>query len=154
MRRFRFRLERLLGIRRHVEQEWELKLGRATGAVLATKARIAEAEEGIARSYGSGLGGTLDAGLLYSSERFRQGMTARIKELGVLLEAQEAELEKVRQGYLEASRARKVLDKLKERQAEAARREQNRDEIAVLNDIATSRWPGSAEAQLSPGGEG
>jgi flagellar export protein FliJ len=60
-----------------------------------------------------------------------------------------AELEKVRLGYLEASRKRKVLDKLKERQGEEVRRQQNRDEIAVLNEIATSRAVPWGEAGVS-----
>jgi flagellar protein FliJ len=143
MRRFRFRLERLLAIRRYVEREWELELARATSAVLATRAGIASAEEGIARSYGSagtgGPGALLDGGAVAVAETYRAGMAARIRMLSLELARQEAELETVREGYLEASRSRKVLDKLKERQGDAARKSQNREEIAVLNDIATSR---------------
>jgi len=50
MRRFRFRLEKLLALRRYAEREWEIRLGQATAVVLATKASIAGAEDGIARS--------------------------------------------------------------------------------------------------------
>ena len=153
MRRFRFRLEKLLAIRRYVEREWELRLGRATSAVIATRAGIAEAQDGIARSYGEGsaasIGAAMDAGLVIWAERYRQGMHARIASLEERLAAEVAELEKVRLGYLEASRKRKVLDKLKERQGEEVRRQQNRDEIAVLNEIATSRAVPWGEAGVS-----
>jgi len=143
MRRFRFRLEKLLALRRYAEREWEIRLGQATAVVLATKASIAGAEDGIARSFGfpgapSG-GVTLEASAVVWAERYRQGMAARLQWLEGELAVQEAELEKVRLGYLEASRRRKVMDKLKERQSDAARRAATREEIAVLNDIATSR---------------
>jgi flagellar export protein FliJ len=82
---------------------------------------------------------TLEASAVVWAERYRQGMAARLQWLEGELAVQEAELEKVRLGYLEASRRRKVMDKLKERQSDAARRAATREEIAVLNDIATSR---------------
>lgn len=142
MRRFRFRLEKLLVIRRYREREWEIRLAGATRIVLETKGRIALAEDGIARSFGrSGAegGAPLETGLVISSERYRQGMSARIRSLEGDLVKQEAELAGVREGYLDASRRRKVLDKLKERQADATRRRQGREESAALNDLAVSR---------------
>jgi flagellar protein FliJ len=142
MRRYRFRLERLLAIRRHVERDWELRLARATGVVLGTTARIEAARQGVAASFDSPYDASWTgprADLVAAAERYRQGMAARIQSFEQDLERQRADLEEVRVGYLEASRRRKVLDKLKERQAEAARRLAGRVEIATLNDIATSR---------------
>ena len=161
MRRFRFRLERLLAIRRYREQEWELALASATGKVIAMHRRIRESQDGMVRSLGFGnrVGSTaaLDLEAIVSAERYRAGMQARIRSLEAELVLQEAELEKVRAGYLEASRRRKVLDKLKERQADAYRRGQMREQIAVLNEIATSRavrWEGPpAEPLATPQAE-
>lgn len=153
MRRFRFRLERLLAIRRHHEREWEHKLAAATGAVLETRRAITECQEGIARSFDPD-GGGLDPLRLLAAEQYRLGMAARIVTLVTELERRERALEKVRLGYLEASRARKVLDKLRERQGEAWRREQSRQQIAIGNEIGAvqaSRAAAEAVATASDG---
>jgi len=160
MRRFRFRLERLLAIRRHREREWEIRLAGATRVVLETKGRIVLAEEGIARSFGqldARNGSRLEAELVVYAERYRQGMSARVRTLEEDLVRQEAELAEVRDGYLDASRQRKVLDKLKERQGEAVRRQQGREEIAVLNEVAMSRatrWEDRSAAEAPEPGAG
>ena len=44
----------------------------------------------------------------------------------------------IRAGYLEASRARKVLDRLKEKRAQAYHREQLEDEVKLLDDLGSS----------------
>jgi flagellar export protein FliJ len=63
-------------------------------------------------------------------------LQARIETLHAALARQETELEKVRAGYLAASRNRKVLDKLRERQGEAYRKQQGREEGTRLDEIA------------------
>lgn len=149
MRRFRFRLERLLVIRRHHEREWELKLAAATLAVIETRRGITECQEGIGRSFDPD-GGALDPLRLLAAEQYRLGMAARIVTLVAELEVRERALEKVRLAYLEVSRARKVLDKLRERQGETWRREQGRQEIAVQNEIgAVQATRRATEAMVS-----
>ena len=164
MKRFSFRLEKLLSIRRHREREWELELAAALGEVIATRSAITSARQGIVRSLGAGRAEAprvrsgalvairLDQEAIVSAERYREGMEARIRELEARLQLQERRLEEVRASYLEASRDRKLLDKLKERQETSYRRAQTRAEIAVLNEIATSRAVRWQEAAAEPEG--
>ncbi|MDR3193073.1 MAG: flagellar export protein FliJ, partial [Treponema sp.] len=117
MKRFNFSLEKVLELRRYREQETELELGRATGELVVIEQRIRELAE--ARS-------------LAAAGRFSPGNSAvdiRNYELYILrldktkeelLEAAAKAAQKVEEArriYLEASRDRKVMDKLKEKRA-------------------------------------
>jgi flagellar FliJ protein len=150
MRRFRFRLDRLLAIRRYHEREWELKLAAATLSVLETRRGIADAREGISRSLDPD-GGRLESLAVLAAEQYRAGMAARMATLAGLLQTRERSLEKVRDDYLEASRRRKTLDKLKERQGEAWRRAQGRQEIAVQNEIGAAQVSRATAERLAAG---
>ncbi len=119
MRRFQFRLERFLELRRWKEREWELKLARALGECLVIENRIREIGEeiGSSRLAQFSEGGRIDVEGMARRELYVQRLALERERAQVTLEEKRREMEKVRARYLEASRERKVLDKLKERQS-------------------------------------
>lgn len=119
MKRFRFRLEQLLEIRRKEEQEWEIRLARISGECLRLKTSMEEnrrevRERRVNRSSG-GTGGPLSLEHLQILEEYTRRLLWQADQYQADLLVKEQEREKVREGYLKAARARKGLDKLKEK---------------------------------------
>ena len=142
MRRFAFRLERLLELRAHREREALYRLAEATGHCVRLTRRIQELgqERGAAyRSVPAG-GGVLDLGLFAYRERYLAWLEATRRRLAEELARREKERLEVQQKYLEASRKRKVLDKLKERRAAEHYREQRAEEFKVQDDVAAGQF--------------
>lgn len=139
MRRFAFKLEKVLEFRRYDEREWELKLAEVTNRVIAVEQEIAgwalRRSETTGRTVATG---TVDMHLLRSREEYVTLIDDRVRQLQSRLVVLEAEREKVRGGYLEASRRRKALSKLKERRSDEYYQEALKDEIRALDDISGS----------------
>lgn len=150
MRRFRFRLDQLLNIRSYREREWELKLADVSRACLALdgeiRGLIAEkvAEMGVSipsanRGQSDDLELELDMSDFLARGRYVLFLDRKIDTLTKELVVREAERDEVRQKYLDASRARKVLDKLKERREKDHYRESLRNEANVIDDVGAAR---------------
>lgn len=140
MRRFRFKLDKVLELRRYAEQGWELKLAEVTGRVVAAEQEITEWAR---RRHDAGrfhaAAGTLDMLLIRSREDYVNRIDQRVGELQHRLVALETERAEVRSGYVEASKKRKALTRLEERRSEEYYREALRDEGRVLDEIAGSQ---------------
>jgi flagellar FliJ protein len=136
VKRFKFSMEKVLELKKFREEETELELGRAMGELMVIEQRIRELAE--ARS-------------LAAAERFSPDNSAadiRNYELYILrLDKEKEELleaavkaagkvEEARRIYLEASRDRKVMDKLREKRAAEYRREMLTEETKILDDTA------------------
>lgn len=117
MRRFRFRLEKFLELRRWKEREREIALAKVLGEVLLLEKRIAE----IGQLIGASLFGEfrrenrIDIEAMTRRELYAQRLARERESRQVALVVKRGELEQARARYLEASRDRKVLDKLRER---------------------------------------
>ena len=137
MRRFRFKLDKILELRRYAEQEWELKLAEVTGRVVTAEQEITEwaRKRHDTRRFHAGAG-TLDMLIMRTREDYVNRIDLRVLELQHQLVALEVERSKIRDGYMEASKKRKALTRLKERQAEEYYRDALRDEGRVLDEIA------------------
>ncbi len=148
MRRFQFRLERFLELRRWKEREWELKLARALGECLLLENRIREIAEEIgssrlaaytepsAASGGAGL--RVDVQAMARRELYVQRLAAESLRCQATLQEKRREMEKVRAKYLEASKERKVLDKVRERREREYYKRQVDEEYKTLDDMNTS----------------
>ncbi|MDR2740974.1 MAG: flagellar export protein FliJ [Treponema sp.] len=136
MKRFRFDLEKILEIRAYREREAEIELGRAVGALTAVEQQIKSvaASRSGAASCRFAPGNGLDEIRRY--DLYINRLDAERDRL--LKEAAEAELkvETARQTFLEASRERKVLDKLKEKRRREHRDALLSEETMALDDIA------------------
>lgn len=143
MKRYEFRLERLLAIRKYRETEWELKLAGITNECVRLQTEITEMERDRRSTLASRYSGRgIDMNYLSATELYMQRIAARTKSDLEALEAKEREREEVRQGYLDASRERKVLDRLKERRSASYRREQLKEETFQVDDMsgASAAW--------------
>jgi flagellar FliJ protein len=136
MKRFRFDLEKILEIRACREQEAKVELGRALGILTALEREIQTlaAARVTAASCRFAPGNGLDGILRY--DRYIRRLDARRDRL--VKEAAEAELkvEEARRVFLEASRERKVLDKLKEKRRQEYRGIVLAEETKALDDLA------------------
>ena len=140
MRKFRFRLEKLLQVRRHKEREWELKLAEATGECVLTQSEITERQGNsvkVIEGYGKSKG-KIDLNDLYARDMYWMRLTTEIQVLEQLLAEKEAERVKVQSKYIVVSRDRKVLDKLKERRESDYYKQSRQEEFKDLNDVNTS----------------
>ncbi len=139
MRRFAFKLEKVLELRRYHEREWELKLAEVTGRVLEVEHEISAWAD---RRHGAGRPhiaiGRVDMSELHSREDFLLMVDDRVRNLQSRLVALHAERDRVRERYLEFSRRRKALSRLKERRGDDYYRESLRDEHRTLDEIAGS----------------
>jgi flagellar protein FliJ len=140
MRRFQFRLERFLELRRWKERERELALAKTLGECLLLERRIAEIAAEISASFLSVFraGNSIDIDSMRRRELYVQRLARERERTGTELVAKREELEQVRARYLEAARERKVLDKLKDRQADAYYERQIDEEFKAIDDINTA----------------
>ncbi|MDR1389621.1 MAG: flagellar export protein FliJ [Treponema sp.] len=138
MKAFAFKLEKLLKLRRYREQETEISLGRETGRLSAIEARIkliagekkAAAAERFAKNNGARDIITIDNYMLRLEQTKENLLQAAAK--------QELLVEEARAVFLEASRERKIIDKLKDRRAAEYRAFYLREETKTIDDISSS----------------
>jgi flagellar FliJ protein len=142
VKRFRFRLERLLELRAHREREALYRLAEATGHCVRLARRIQETVSlrGPAFRSAPGGAGTLDLGLFAYRERYLAWLEATRRRLSEELARREKQRLEVQASYLQAAREHKVLEKLKERRAAEHRRQARIEEFNVLDDVAASQY--------------
>ena len=140
MRRFQFRLERFLDLRRWKEREWEIALAKVLGECLLLEKRIVEIGEEIAASRLAGFvdGTRIDIEGMARRELYILRLARERERTAATLVERRKELEKVRAKYLEASKERKVLDKLKERRSDEYYEHQLDEEFKAIDDMNTS----------------
>ena len=139
MKRFDFSLERLLSLRIFYEKEAEIALQRATGERDIVKLEIKN----------------IDAKVLESSQLFSQDLSVvdllaienyvkglKIKKLR--LQEELIKLEKVVREcllkYQDASKNRKILDKLKEKKIKEWKDDLNKEEMMIIDEIVSSKF--------------
>jgi len=140
MRRFQFRLERFLELRRWKEREWEIALAKILGECLLLEKRITDIAAEISASMLSVFvaGGRVDIGAMSRRELYVQRLAQERERARETLVERRKELEKVRAKYLEAAKDRKVLDKLKERRSGEYYDQQIDEEFKTIDDMNTS----------------
>jgi flagellar FliJ protein len=146
MKKFRFNLERLLRIREHVEHEWEIKLGKAVSECVRIENKIAHCGTEISRvilTRGNIESRETD---FLSMELYKRRMNKEILELTAELEEAEKQKEKVREAFIEYSKNRKVLSKLKEKREREYYKEQKKIEFNTVDEINNSRVVGRPTA--------
>ena len=138
MKPFRFGLEKILNLRKYTEAEAKIELGRAIGILTEIENHIFEVvqERMRAAAWQFEPGNNSVQIQQYTFYLLRLDNT---KEQ-LLKEAAQAELivEKAREAFMEASRERKVLDKLKEKQQKENRKENFISEIKILDDTSAN----------------
>ncbi|WP_010259176.1 flagellar export protein FliJ [Treponema primitia] len=136
MKRFRFGLQRVLELREYAEREAEIELGKAVGALTLIEQRIAAVAEdrfdAAAKRFAPGNG----LAEMQNYDRYILRLDQTRDKL--LMDAARAELvvAEKRDIFLEASRERKVLDKIKDKRKAEYRKFAQAEENKELDDIA------------------
>ena len=112
-----------------------MKLGKITGECLTIENEITHRREEISRVR-TKPGVAVDQAYRAAVEQYITRLLIEIEELTVKLEQKQKERQKVQEKFLEASRDRKILDSLKEKREQQYRREQNREDMKILDDLA------------------
>ncbi len=138
MKRFSFSLEKILDLRAFREKEAEFALGKA----ISERERIALRLQEIAQKRVSSSrerSPSASMGELIAIERYIQRLDAEKERRLEELAAAELVVERKRAEYVETTKARRVLTKLREKKTAVWKGERLRDEAEILDDIANSR---------------
>jgi flagellar FliJ protein len=135
MRRFTFNLEKVLRLRQHQEQEKEVQLGEVTSRCVRLNREIRSRQEEKRRIMGGRRFDTLGMAGYAAAEAYTQRLDQEMQALRTRLKECEKEREEAQRLFMEASRKRKVLDKLRDKKRERHRRELRREEQRELDEI-------------------
>ncbi|MDR1177475.1 MAG: flagellar export protein FliJ [Spirochaetaceae bacterium] len=136
MKKFVFKLEKVLELRGHYEKEAKIELGRAIAVLSDIEREIEEtARKRVEAAAGRFLPGRTGAEI-FNTDLY----IMRLDQLRDRLFEDAARAELVvtekREKYIEASRERKTLDRLKEKRLAEYKKAQSDEEIKTLDDIA------------------
>ena len=140
MRKFQFNLEKILELRKYDEQQWEIKLGQTTGRCNALKKKIEERRSSRKQTFNQRHLDTGDMRMFMYVENYTHRMDQEITELRAELEQAEKERKDVQEKFLEVSKKRKILDKLKERKQQVYYKQQEKQEQKVLDEISSAQY--------------
>jgi flagellar FliJ protein len=132
-------LEKVLELRKYRERETEIELGRAIGMLQNIESRLAETAVELSRAASERFLPEHSLETIQNYHRFILRLEDTRDRLLKEAAGAEAKVEEARQVYLEASRDRKVLDKLKELRQKEYRREVFALETKVLDDLSGGR---------------
>jgi len=134
MKAFAFRLEKLLNLRKFYEDEAKIELGRAVGVLAELEGKItalaAERVRAAAAQFRPGNSAVEIQQYMYYLVRLDNTKERLLKEAAIA----EMKVEEAREAFLEASRERKVLDKLKEKKQKEYHKIKIDEETKILDD--------------------
>ena len=136
MRPFVFSLEKVLRLRKYHEEETKIELGRAIGVLNELEARILvlaqERNRAAMAQFSPGNSAAQIQQYMFYLLRLDNTKEQLLKEAALA----ELKVEEARNAFLEASRERKVLDKLKEKRQKEYHKEMLAEETRILDDIS------------------
>ncbi len=135
MKRFSFRLEKLLKYREFREKEAETNLGKANAARDALQIELDSIALKRVRTAAERRPG-LSVPELLAIEHYINRLDTTKEQLLERLVLAEMEVEKARQKYIAATRERRVLSKLREKKSDEWKKYVTEEEAAVLDDIS------------------
>jgi len=134
MKPFTFNLEKVLNLRKHDEDEAKIELGRAISILSGLENRIItlaqERVRAAAAQFSPGNNAAMMQQYMFYITRLDNTKEQLLKEAA----AAELKVEEAREAFIEASKERKVLDKLKEKRQKEHRKEMLAQEAKALDD--------------------
>ena len=141
MAKFRFRLEALLEHRLMLEKEKQRRFGAIQGEIQALTRQVQDLQIRISqenRTLGTReLTGRLDMTYIAHEKKFVGNLHIKIILTLQKVAALEQTLAVAREELMEAARARKVIEKLKEKQVARWRADLDRKEAAIMDEMGT-----------------
>ena len=144
MKRFAFRLERLLQLRERAERTQAAELGAAMREEEAQRRSLEQAEAALERATELGANAVqqpLTAGTLQGMEFAKQAMAGRVAAEAEALTAASEKREVEQTTWQERRRDRRTVEKLKEKRLDDWREGMSRDEQKTIDDLAQNRRP-------------
>lgn len=138
MKRFSFRLEKLLNYRQFREKEAETNLGKANAARDAIQLELDSIALKRVRTAAERRQG-LSVPELLAIEHYITRLDTTKEQLLERLVLAELEVEKAREQYIKATRERRVLSKLREKKNDEWKKYVTEEEAATLDDISNYR---------------
>ena len=136
MKKFVFRLEPLLRLRRHREELEEIRLG----DLMHERKQYKDEEEELQNRLGQTRRQMTEQTVTTSEElnlyqRYAASLERRLLDLGLKLRKLDAHIELQRSVLVKARRHRKVVDRLKEKRRERHHYQQDREDQAELEEL-------------------
>ncbi|MDR0684232.1 MAG: flagellar export protein FliJ [Spirochaetaceae bacterium] len=128
MKRFAFRLEKVLKLRSHAENDAKAELGRALSDLSRIESRLDDLAAAQKTAWEQRFSGGMSARKLYSYENYLQRLEAEKQQLLKEAAAAAGEVEKARELWAEARAGLKVMENLKEKKYADYRKESNAEE--------------------------
>ena len=139
MKPFTFSLEKVLKLREYREDEAKIELGRAIGLLAELENRLSalgkERARAAAAQFSPGNSAVQIQQYMFYLLRLDNTKEQLLKETALA----QMKVEETRTLFIEASRERKVLDKLKEKRQKEYRKEFYAEETKTLDDISSGR---------------
>jgi len=142
VKRFHFRLERLLELRSYRERQWLAKLAAASGHCIRLSQRITEASVAAQGAFYIDIkrGRELDLSLLTYREHYINRMNLEQKKLKKELEEKLRRRSEVQKKYQEVSRDKKVLEKLRSKRESEYYAQAKLEEFKIADDLNSSQF--------------
>jgi flagellar FliJ protein len=155
MKRFVFKLEKILQLRKYEEQEAKIELGRALGALAAVEARIRSLAEERARTAAAQFSPANSAAMIRQYMFYLLRLDNRKEELLKDAALAEQKVEEAREAFNLAFQNRQILDKLKEKKEKEYKNARKTEENKMTDDIAGNLYrrasmTGAASAEPGP----
>jgi len=141
MPHFIFKLETVLDLRRQAEKEQQRAVAKIQQQIEHLRRQIQQTQQAISQQHralsADKLIGRLDLSYITHEKRFVGNLQLLLVQTFQQLVAREQEMVGARAKLLEAAKARKVIEKLREKQFFRWRQEQDRKESAQLDELGT-----------------
>ncbi|HSZ54220.1 MAG TPA: flagellar export protein FliJ [Tepidisphaeraceae bacterium] len=140
MARFEFKLEGVLRHRERIEQDRQRDLALVQADMGQLQAELRAFNVDVQRNVSAArnqLVGKLDMGYLAAHRRYMLGMQRKVHDLAQRMAAQQQKVDEARSALTDATKQKKILEKLRERQQQRWAAEHNRREAGALDELTT-----------------
>ena len=138
MKRFKFRLQRVMDAKLSEERLRQRELGEALAYLQEQEAKLTQLEEELAeeeRQQRERIKGAMRAGDALLQHSWYRELRTRIRQQGEELNKAAVKVEESRQRLVEVSKDKKVLERLKEKRQEEHRKATLTETQAMLDDV-------------------
>ncbi|MCL2318627.1 MAG: flagellar export protein FliJ [Treponema sp.] len=135
MKPFAFNMEKILKLRKYREDETKIELGRAIGVLAELEGKLRSLGNERARAAAAQFSPANSAAQMQQYMFYILRLDTTKEQLLKETALAEMKVEEARVLFIEASRERKVLDKLKEKRQKEYRKELLAEETKTLDDI-------------------
>lgn len=136
MKPFSFGLQKVLNLRKHYEDEAKIELGRAVGALAELEMKVNVLGEERSRAAAAQFGQGNNAAMIQQYMLYLMRIDSAKEQLLKDAAAAELKVEQAREVFIEKSREKQILDKLKDKRYKEYRRMVSAEETRVLDDIS------------------